>query len=1781
MAEILNIIEEQKASLLNVKRIIQSYEAKAGKTRGYAQMVFKEIESITEKFKDAHEILQGIVRDNTININDISYFSEEIFYQFQDLSFTFRGQLFDFINESTNTQSPGFHSTFSAPSHTRNETIPVEARLPKIDIPTFAGDYLSWIAYRDMFISLVHNNQALTNVQKFYFLKSSCSDTPLGIVNEYPASDANYNLAWNALNRRYHNKRKIVDHIYGKLFTIPNSNGSAESIQNILDTTRNCLALLNALDISTEKWDSILIYLTVNKLDRQSRKEWEQSLKGSTEIPPIEDLFTFLETAFRTLESIDESDQIDNMASSRMQHFQNRTRNIPRRNVHMTTSNTTSNDSNCPCCNKRHLLVKCFKFIGMTPVAKNEFINSMRICRNCLNTGHFSYHCRSLSRCQTCQQNHHTILHNVFSTTFDTTDNSLSNPNILNPVPNDTNPSTSAQTTDDSFNVACNFGTVKTANIAQVLLATVQVSLKTHDGNFNIRALLDQCAQATLISRKAVDALKLPMHKTYVQISGLGNNTPYTSKKYVEFTLLSNLEPSFKINCKAYVLPKITSYQPLSLDESTLPNLNDYQLADPYFSKPGSIDILLGGDVYGNIILPKQQKFKNSIFIQSSHFGWIVSGPTKPMSYQNNVIINVCSLEQQLRAFWEQEELLEKRSLTEEENLCEQHFRNTTTRDSSGRYTVSLPFKSLLRKNHLPNFNHTDYTALSRLKSVEAKCSSKPDFGKLYQDFMEDYEKLGHMKRVGIYPRDLQPNGFFLPHHGILKENSSTTKLRVVFDGSCKRGNQPSLNEELASGPALQNDLPIIITRWRRYKIGFRADLEKMFRQIKVVDEQQKYQQILWRSPGSDKIIIYKLSTVTYGTKPAPFLSIRVLQQLSSDENDKYPLACKVLNTDTYVDDVISGADNLVDALELHTQLCQLLYKGKFNLRKWTTNSEELLSHIPLEFRENSNVYRLNAVNTVKALGLEWNTVDDCFSFKINFDNSGTNVTKRSLLSDAAKLYDPLGWLSPTTILAKIEFQNLWLLGLDWNDCLPETLKMKWLEYRNNLKELEKIKIRRWIGLNQNVKLEIHGFCDSSKLAYAAVVYAKTISDDGYTQINIIQAKTKVSPLKRITIPRMELCGANLLVKLVNKITSYIDTEISQVFYWTDSTTVLSWIRGQSSRWPVFVGNRVAEIQRMSTTAQWKYVSTRDNPADCASRGISSKELVEHDLWWSGPKWLKEIPSCWPKQPNLSYDDVENIAVVNTHITEVKTNEYPELLTEFSTLNKLIRVTAYRIRFKNNFIYKYYQNKLVDKGYSKMTGFLTTKELNVARFDLIRISQQIDFFSELLEFHKKGYISSNTSVARLCPFVDSSHILRVGGRIQNSELSFSSKHPILLKKQNPLSYLIFLDAHIKTLHGGLNQMQSYVLREYWILYGKNIAKLVLRKCTICFKYNAKAAQQMMGNLPSVRLKPSRPFKHSGVDYAGPITIKQSTARNSVTTKGYICLFVCMVTKALHLEAVTSLSTDAFMAAFRRFVSRRGVCTDLYSDCGTNFIGASKELQILYNRNKSSIPKEMLENLASNGTTWHFIPPASPNFGGLWEAGVKSTKYHLKRIMMNRVLTFEELTTLLAQIECCLNSRPLCPLSCEPRDCNALTPAHFLISEPTLCIPEEDLLDVNIDRLSRWKVVESLKQHFWRRWANEWLSRLQARPKWLKLNKNAEKGDLVIVFDERCSPGEWPLARVQDVHPGKDGCVRVVTLFSNGKTYKRPISKIAFLPTNECFESTESDLSSKPKEASMD
>lgn len=307
----------------------------------------------------------------------------------------------------------------------------------------------------------------------------------------------------------------------------------------------------------------------------------------------------------------------------------------------------------------------------------------------------------------------------------------------------------------------------------------------------------------------------------------------------------------------------------------------------------------------------------------------------------------------------------------------------------------------------------------------------------------------------------------------------------------------------------------------------------------------------------------------------------------------------------------------------------------------------------------------------------------------------------------------------------------------------------------------------------------------------------------------------------------------------------------------------------------------------------------------------------------------------------------------------------------------------------------------------------------------------------------------------------------------------------------------------------------------------------------------------MADYPCERVTVSRPFTYTGVDYAGPIVLKPTGIRSTKTFKGYIALFVCFSTKAYHLELVSDLSSDAFLASFQRFIARRGLPHTVFSDCGTNFQGARNLLE--------RYRKDVVDFSVNRGVEWKFIPPASPHFGGLWEAGVKLVKSHLKKIAGTTLLTFEEYSTLLTQIEACLNSRPLCPLSSDPKDYAALTPGHFLTGSNLLTPPQPDFTDTPANHLHRWQRVQRLFQTFWKRWSVDYLSRQQPRAKWKCMQSNLQENDLVLIRDDRLAPLHWRLGRVVSAIRGADNLVRVATVQIAERMIKRPVIKLFALP----------------------
>ncbi|XP_011163879.2 uncharacterized protein LOC105198742 [Solenopsis invicta] len=486
---------------------------------------------------------------------------------------------------------------------------------------------------------------------------------------------------------------------------------------------------------------------------------------------------------------------------------------------------------------------------------------------------------------------------------------------------------------------------------------------------------------------------------------------------------------------------------------------------------------------------------------------------------------------------------------------------------------------------------------------------------------MRQYEDLGHMTPV----RADQAAGdrvSYLPHHGVLREASSITKLRVVFNGSTTVLSGDSLNRSLLVGQNLLPPLADVLLRWRlsRYVLA----IEKMYRQILVHPENRDLQRILWRYHPQDEVMEYHLNTVTYGLACAPFLAMHTLLQLANDEAENYPLGARALRGKVYMDDILTGASTLEKACELQRQLTGLCMAG-FPLRKWSANDAAILADVPAEHRMQRDLVGIGGHTRRKGL--------------LVCEATLTDVTKRSVLSFTARLFDPLGWLAPVVVRAKIAFQATWLLGLAWDDPLDEAAARQWHAYAEELPRLECIQVPRWLDVAWPADAaEIHGFADASERANAAVLYMRTSVGDSW-RTNLVAAKTKVAPLKTVLLPRLELCAAALLAKLTSHVCSALSLDRLRIHLWSDSTVALGWIRGHPTRWKTFVANRVADIQTRVPDALWHHVPGLKNPADCVSRGLSPEELVEHSLWWQGPPWLRTAPSTWPCDAAMPDED--------------------------------------------------------------------------------------------------------------------------------------------------------------------------------------------------------------------------------------------------------------------------------------------------------------------------------------------------------------------------------------------------------------------------------------------------------------------------------------------------------------------------------------------------------------
>ncbi|XP_043283141.1 uncharacterized protein [Venturia canescens] len=840
-----------------------------------------------------------------------------------------------------------------------------------------------------------------------------------------------------------------------------------------------------------------------------------------------------------------------------------------------------------------------------------------------------------------------------------------------------------------------------------------------------------------------------------------------------------------------------------------------------------------------------------------------------------------------------------------------------------------------------------------------------------------------------------------------------------------------------------------------------------------------------------------------------------------------------------YVDDLLTGASTIEEVRMLRIEIADLLECGGLLLRQWASNDLRVLEGLPDEHL--NRTISLDKEQPLKTLGILWSSTEDAIKYSVQNIHTDMFSTKRKILSEIAKIFDPLGLLGPIILYAKCLMQKLWLLKLDWDESVTQNIHTEWTTYCEELHILSTWSYERHVILREACEVQLHGFCDASEKGYGACIYLRSIDRSGNVACRLLCSKSRVALLKQLTIPRLELCAAQLLTKLYNHVYETIDIKFNNVYLWTDSTITLHWINTSSHKLKTFVSNRVAEIQEKTNPDDWRHIPSGDNPADQLSRGQTPKNFVKNNLWKKGPQWLNNTESSWPRKMIHVPDDIPELKKICCLVTTTEC----ELFSKFSSFSKLRRIIAYCLRLKRDNHYK---------------GSLNAEELNQAELKIVKLAQGAEFKQELQDLNDNHNIANSSKLKTLNPFVDEEGILRVGGRLKNAQLPYTQRHPALLPRSHRITSLIIEHHHQQNYHSGIQTTLYAIRRQYWIIDGRSQIRKVIRNCITCFRANPTTAAYTMGNLPSLRVTEARPFSKVGVDYCGPFFIKEKKHRNRGKIKVYVAVFVCLVVKAVHLEVVSDLTTDGFLGALRRFISRRGKPIFMHSDNGTNIVGANNELKELYALFHSTDHQQKTTTyLAERGITWKFIPPLSPNFGGLWESAVKSFKHHFKRVMYNVLLTFEEFNTFAIEIEAILNSRPLCPLSTDPNDLLVLTPGHFLIGDSLTSLPQPDYSSTPENRLSQWEHLKKMRQDYWIRWYKEFLNELNTRSKWNKNQPPVKRGDLVLLKDDHLQPMQWARGRVIETHPGTDGVTRVVTVKTNNSEFKRNVQRLAPLP----------------------
>jgi len=1612
------------------------------------------------------------------------------------------------------------------------------------ELPNFSGDAQEWPAFITQFrrstaVCGYSNDENMMRLQRC--LKGRAKDT----VEALLAVPDNVDIVIRALERRFGRPDDVISSMILKIQSM--GPVKEDKMESIIDLSNGIMGLVTTMDCLGQNGhmnNPHLIKELIEKLSPSLRLQWGSiAMDGPVNLKVLSDwLMKIADAASYVCLPVHRAREVPTVTNSKGDG-----RHPLRKEGIFSTTEPCFDKKlfQCGICSSNsHKTTSCSKLLQLTVEDRWKKVKEKKLCFKCLNRGHNVRDCRSKSVCHIddCGRDHHNTLHYV-------------NPRTSRPdVRNTPNSNISGGVYSHS----------SLGNPSKVLLRILPVTLFGPAGKFETHALLDEGSTVTLIDSTAAAKIGASGKRDPLNLRWTNNVSQVDEdSRRISLSICGEDQiehPLHNVRTVNDLALPVQSVNGLKIQKSWT-HLKDYKVPNLSAAKP---TILLGQDNCDLIIARAVVEGpKNAPVLSHTKLGWVLHGN---MSFHRNRIdADFCF------CTWKENkddllhELIKESFTTENFGvkvpekvlLGNKEIRALTILEKTTK-RVGHKFESgLLWAENDPFIPESRNAAMKRLLSMERKMDSDPDFAAQYCKKIEEYIQKGYAKILTKEEEMERPTRWFLPHFAV-KNVNKPGKIRFVFDAASKSYGV-SLNDLLLKGPDFLTPLTSVIFKFRQREVGFSGDIREMFHQVNIIEKDRSSQRFLWR--GTDRTEnpkVYEMQVMIFGATSSPTTAQFVKNRNAAEHRNVEPEAAKAISERHYVDDYLDSTHTEDEAIKLIKSVTRVHKKGGFEIRSWTCSSKKVLEAIPSEFRavsENQIIWNGDLL-IERVLGMRWNANKDEFGFLVKnqtvLGDKSRSPTKREVLRLVMSLFDPLGFLSNYIIRAKILLQDVWRSSIGWDDELAGDSLVKWTEWISQLGEVETVTIPRCYSNNMKTSksLQLHVFCDASEQAFASVAYLRSQSTH-VVDVAFLMGKTRVAPLRRMSIPRMELQAAVMGTRLAATIIKEHDLKIDQTYFWTDSQTVLCWIKSDARKFKPFVSHRVGEILETSEVADWRWVPTAENVADDGTRDIKPAELNPRSRWLRGPMFLRLPENEWPKEKSSKADSVPvfNLELKKEFValTTPPTSDALPDVRRFSSWNRLIRATAYVKKFAD-MCRKTSSLRNVDPD-------LSVSDLEDAEQRWIITSQMDSFAAEVNLLTTKKPIYTKSRLLSLNPYIDDSGLVRVRGRLEKSDLTLQTKRPIILDPKHPYTVLLIKRYHEMSSHCGQETVLNELRQKYWILDSRAAVRTAWNNCNLCKLRRAKPMIPQMAPLPPCRLASYvRPFTYTGVDYFGPmlVTIKRRKE------KRYGIFFTCLSTRAVHIEVAASLTSDSCLMAIRRFISRRGQPLELFSDNGKNFQGAGRELKAAM---KEVDHNEIYRKLAIKMIKWNFLPPVTPHMGGAWERLVRSIKTALRVTLTEMAPKEEVLLTLISEAEAVVNSRPLTHVSLDHEDAEALTPNHFLLGSSSLAPSNGNATFLGKNLRKQWKLAQTLADQFWMRWIKEYLPTLARRTKWFRPVDPLKVGDIVIIADGSMPRTCWLRGKVEKVYPGSDGQVRVADVKTIFGTYRRSVAKLCILDIN--------------------